>query len=55
MTLKKDKFGSEVELSDKFLKEIADSGIVEAVVEVHKAKEKTALAKDVKGTKRNKI
>ena len=53
--MKKDKFWSEVELSDKFLKEILESGLADTVVEVHKAKEKTALAKDVKGAKRNKI
>lgn len=40
MSLKSSKFGSTVELSDSFLKSILDSGIVELVMEVHKAKEK---------------
>jgi DNA topoisomerase II len=38
-------FGSKVELSDKFLKSILDSGVVESILSVARAKEEAKMAK----------
>ena len=45
MTLKTSNFGSTCELSEKFLKEISTSGVIEAIISVAKAKEEAKMAR----------
>lgn len=53
--MKKEKFGSECELSEKMIKEIVNSGIVSDIIREAKAQDLRAFAKKAKGGKRNKI
>lgn len=48
-------FGSSVELSDKFCKQILESGVLETVMRVAEARETAKMAKDLKGGKKNKV
>ena len=49
-------FGSKVELSDKFLKGILDSGVVETILTVANAKEEAKMARDLgAGKKKQRI
>lgn len=49
-------FGSKYELSDKFLKGILDSGVVDLILNVAKAKEEAMMAKQLgPGKKKNKL
>ena len=45
-------FGSTYELSDKFLKEVENSGIVDLVLKVAQAKEEAKMAKELNGGKK---
>ena len=49
-------FGSTCELSDKFLKEIISSGVIESILTVAKAKEEAKMAKTLgPGKKKSKL
>lgn len=48
-------FGSKVELSEKFLKAILDSGVVESILSVARAKEEAKMAKITGGKKKSKL
>ena len=50
----KSKFGSQPEISDKFIKNLCDSGLSEKVMQFSEFKDKT-LAKKTNGTKKNKL
>lgn len=43
MSLRKEDFGSKVELTEKFMKGILDSGVVESILSVAKAKEEAKM------------
>jgi DNA topoisomerase II len=56
LTTKPVNFGSTCTLSDKFLKEVLASGIIESIVSVAKAKEEAKLAKTLgPGKKKSKL
>ena len=55
MTLKQAKFGSEFNLSDKFIKAVLQSSVVENIVNMAKLKDMKALEKNLKGNKRQKL
>ena len=55
LTTKPQSFGSQCELSDKFLKEILNSGIIDNIVMVAKAKEEAKLGKMGGGKKKVKL
>lgn len=56
LTTKPNAFGSTCVLTDKFLKEILQSGIVESIVSVAKAKEEAKLARNLNtGKKKTKL
>jgi len=48
LTLKADKFGSKCSLSDKFLKKVYDSGVVENILSWHQFKQQKELKKQVR-------
>ena len=48
-------FGSKVELTDKFMKAILDSGVVESILMVARAKEEAKMAKQLGGKKKSKL
>ena len=49
-------FGSKIELTEKFLKGVLDSGIVEAILTIAKAKEEAKMARQLKpGQKKSKL
>jgi DNA topoisomerase-2 len=50
----KSKFGSKPEISDKFIKDLCDSGLSEKILQFSEFKEKS-LAKKTNGVKKNKI
>ena len=52
---KASKFGSTVELSEPFMKDILKSGIVESILNVAKAREDAKLAKQMVGKKKQKL
>ena len=54
LTLRASAFGSKCELPEKFLKKIADAGVLEAVSQFAKYKEDRALKKS-DGAKRNRL
>jgi DNA topoisomerase-2 len=45
LTTKPSNFGSSCDLSEKFLKEIINSGVIESIVSVAKAKEEAKMAR----------
>ena len=55
LTTKVSQFGSKCEISEKMLKDLKNSGIIEAVISLAKAKEDSKLAKTMKGTKSSRI
>ncbi|CAG9330918.1 unnamed protein product [Blepharisma stoltei] len=55
MTLKPSSFGSKCELSEKFIKEVVNCGIIDHVVAFAKAKTEAQLGKKVKSKKNEKI
>jgi len=56
LTTKPTAFGSKCELSEKFLKDVLASGIVESIVSVARAKEEAKLQKTLgPGKKRSKL
>lgn len=55
MTLKPSAFGSKCELSEKFVKEVTNCGIIDHVVAFAKAKTEAQLGKKVKSKKNEKI
>ncbi|CAG9332775.1 unnamed protein product [Blepharisma stoltei] len=55
MTLKPSAFGSKCELSEKFIKEVVNCGIIDHVVAFAKAKTEAQLGKKVKSKKNEKI
>lgn len=55
LTLKASQFGSECTLSDKMIKEILKSGIVDDIYNQAKAKELSKLAKVTAGSKKARI
>lgn len=56
LTTKPQAFGSTCPLSERFLKEIISSGIIESIVTVAKAKEEAKLAKTLgPGKKKSKL
>jgi DNA topoisomerase-2 len=54
LTLRASAFGSKCELPEKFLKKVADAGVLEAVAQFAKYKEDRALKKS-DGAKRNRL
>jgi DNA topoisomerase-2 len=48
-------FGSKVELSEAFMKEILKSGVVESILNVAKAREDAKMAKQLVGRKKVKL
>ncbi|KAG0342768.1 DNA topoisomerase 2 [Podila humilis] len=54
LTLKQSAFGSKCEINDRFLKEMAKSGVVDGVVDLAAAKDAVALKK-TDGTTRNRL
>lgn len=54
LTLRPDKFGSKCELSDKFLKKVADCGVVDNILSWHQFKQQKELKKQ-DGTKTQRI
>ena len=54
LTLRASAFGSKCELPEKFLKKVADAGVLEAVSQFAKYKEDRALKKS-DGAKRNRL
>ena len=55
LTTRPAKFGSVCELPDKLLKEIAESGVVETVANIAKAKEQTKMARALGGGKKKRL
>lgn len=56
LTTKPGSFGSTCELSEKFLKEILASGVIDSIVSVAKAKEEAKMAKTLgPGKKKSKL
>ena len=56
LTLKSSKFGSSCKLSDKFIKQVLDSGIIDNVLTLAKAKENAAMRRKMpKGGKKEKL
>jgi len=56
LSTKASEFGSKVELTDKFLKSILDSGVVEVILKVAEAKEQAMMAKQLgPGRKKSKL
>jgi len=55
MSLKQSAFGSKVELTEQFFKEILNTGIVESILAVTKAKEDAKMAKTMVGKKKVKL
>jgi len=51
LTTKQSKFGSTCELSDKMLKQVTKSGVVELILDWLKAKEKVDLGRQLRGAK----
>jgi DNA topoisomerase-2 len=52
LNVKPSEFGSSIELSDKFMKEILESGIVENILRVAEAREEAKMAKALGGGKK---
>lgn len=52
LTTKSANFGSTCELTEKFLKEIINSGVIESIVSVAKAKEEAKMARQLGGGKK---
>ena len=48
-------FGSTCEVTDKFMKELLNSGICELIINQAEAKEKSALSRAIKGTKKKRL
>ena len=48
LNTKSSDFGSKIELTEKFLKEVLDSGVVEAILSIAKAKEEAKMARTLK-------
>ncbi len=55
LTLKPAKFGSECRLSEKFIKGVIGSGVLESIIENAKKKEMLQMEKGMKGNKRKKL
>jgi DNA topoisomerase-2 len=55
LNTKKANFGSTFELTEKFMKEVLDSGIVELIMSVALAKEEAKMGKQVNGKKKSKL
>jgi DNA topoisomerase-2 len=55
LTLKADKFGSQPKMSDKFLKQILKSPIIDNVTNFLKAREAASLSKKISGKKKKKL
>ena len=48
LNTKSSDFGSKIELTEKFLKAVLDSGVVEAILSIAKAKEEAKMARSLK-------
>ena len=55
MTLNKSKFGSEWVISNKFIKELMKTGVIESIIESVKLKEEKQMMKGMKGNKKQKL
>ncbi|KNC79788.1 hypothetical protein SARC_07829 [Sphaeroforma arctica JP610] len=55
MTLRKSMFGSECTLSDKFVKNVLSTGVVEKILSWAKFKQESAMAKSCSGAKRSRL
>eukprot|EP01134_Creolimax_fragrantissima_P006151 CFRG6151T1 len=55
MTLRKSLFGSDCTMSDKFIKQVLNTGVVEKILSWAKFKQETVLAKACSGAKRSRL
>ena len=55
LTLKASQFGSKCEVSEKFVKELLKSGILDTIILQAKAKEDAKLAKTLTATKKSRL
>merc|ERR1712070_651685 len=53
LTTKQSKFGSTCEVSDKFIKNVLKSGVVEMILDWVRAKQKVDIARQLRGNTKN--